>query len=433
MTTSSLIQWLRQWRALREITRDISRQPAPRAAWGNGPIQRLLVLPPDPMTLVGARGDQAMLVGVVDELRDDNPSMSVIVGTVSAEADQAARDMGYTPLRIPPERSPTRWLNEQARRLGVDGAALLGADMMDGHYSPVFTARSLNMIDALARDGVRTTVVGFSFNETPSPVLREVFDGLSSATHLNVRDPVSHDRLSGFTRTPSTLVADAAFLLRADDHSPRVEALRARVQELQAAGHPVLGYNAHPNLVKSIGPGSVERLIARSVDAMAAATQAHGVRWVLLPHDYRVRRRDDICLSPIAQGLAVRGIECIHPDVPLSAAEIKGVVGSLDGVVSGRMHLAIATLGRAVPIACIQYQGKFEGLLNHFELSKSLMRSPTEALVEGELEGMIEHLVTHLPENRERIRRALPAVLAAARRNLEPLRAHMFETAALAA
>lgn len=35
---------------------------------------------------------------------------------------------------------------------------------------------------------------------------------------------------------------------------------------------------------------------------------------------------------------------------------------SLDAVVTGRMHLAIACLGQSVPAACISYQDKVEGL-----------------------------------------------------------------------
>lgn len=421
MNVSSFRERLRQWRALREITRDMGRQPNPPAMRSRGPVERLLVLPPDPVTLIGARGDQAMLQGLVDELREDNPRLGVIVATGSEEADAAARHMGYRPLRLPPIRSPMNWLVDQAKALHVDGAVLLGADMMDGYYSPVFTARSLGMVDALARQGIRTAVIGFSFNERPSPALKDVYDALSSQTHLHVRDPVSHRRLQAFTRKSSTLVADAAFLLKPDDRSPQVAAVHRWTRSQRQAGHLVLGYNVHPALVKASGEQAVQRLVDRSVEAMVTASRKHGIRWVLVPHDYRARRSDDLCLNPISEGLGAAGVPCCHPDAPLSAAEIKAIVGSLDAVVTGRMHLAIATLGQSVPVACIRYQGKFEGLLNHFALPPDLMRSPDEALNEGELESMIEWLVGHLPATRDSIASALPSVLKAARLNLAPL------------
>ena len=231
MSSSPLALWLspaqwrkqlRQWRSLRAISRDM-RLPA--AQWDSrapdtAPVHKLLILPSDPVTLVGARGDQAMMQAVVGELRMLQPSLAVVVATGSEMADAAAREMGFEPLRLPTGRWPMRWLVDEARQRGIDGVVLLGADMMDGHYSPVFTARALGMADTLARHGVRTVVLGFSFNEQPAPVLRPLFDALSPATHLHVRDPISQQRLHAFTSTRATLVADAAFMLRPDDASP---------------------------------------------------------------------------------------------------------------------------------------------------------------------------------------------------------------------
>lgn len=415
-------EWLRHWRALFEITRSMRRRAAHRPAGPLPPLTRLLVLPPDPVTLVGARGDQAMLQGAVDELRMDIPDLDVIVATASDEADAAAHAMGYESLRVPPIAAPFEWLVEQVDSLGINGVALLGADMLDGHYSAVFSARALQMIDTLARHGLRASVLGFSFNDKPMPVLKGVFNALSGATHLHTRDPVSQARLHAFTRARSTLVADAAFMLRPERGTPGLREVEAWVERQREAGHLVLGYNIHRGLVSSLKAGAATDLVSRSITALAGSATQHDIRWLLLPHDYREQCHDDHCLQPLSDGLRARGVQHHYAREPLSAGELKAVTGMLDGVVSGRMHLAIAALGEGVPVACITYQGKFEGLLAHFQMPPGLLLSPQMALEPGALEAFVERLVELLPEARERVRRALPAVMEASRLNLRYLR-----------
>ena len=415
-------EWLRHWRALFEITRGMRRQPADAPAGPLPPLTRLLVLPPDPVTLVGARGDQAMLQGSVDELRLDIPQLQVVIATESDEADAAARAMGYDALRVPPVPAPLDWLVGECRRMGINGVALLGADMLDGHYSAVFSARYLAMTDTLARHGLRASVLGFSFNDKPMPVLKGVFNALSGATHLHTRDPVSQTRLHAFTRARSTLVADAAFLLRPESGTAGVEEIRQWVARQRAEGHLVLGYNIHRGLVSSLGASATVDLVSRSIQALASTATQHDIRWLLLPHDYREHCNDDHCLQPLSEGLRARGVPHRYAREPLSAGEIKAVAGLLDGVVSGRMHLAIAALGRSVPVACITYQGKFEGLLAHFQVPPGLLLAPKTALEADALEAFIERFVELLPTARERVQRALPSVMEAARLNLRYLR-----------
>ena len=51
-----------------------------------------------------------------------------------------------------------------------------------------------------------------------------------------------------------------------------------------------------------------------------------------------------------------------------SARQVKAISGHCDLILSGRMHLAIASLGQGVPVVCLTYQDKFEGLMEHFGL-----------------------------------------------------------------
>ena len=49
---------------------------------------------------------------------------------------------------------------------------------------------------------------------------------------------------------------------------------------------------------------------------------------------------------------------------------MKGLVGLVDFAVTGRMHLAIAALGMEVPVVALAYQGKFDGMMQRFDLGQ---------------------------------------------------------------
>lgn len=416
------------WRVVRSLNEQLRRLSGTQATTGaNGPVRRLVLIPSDSNSLIGARGDQAMMQAAEQQLRNACPELAVLVVTTSDEADAAAHRLGFRPLRFHHWNWPLSSLVEAAKAFSADAAILVGADVMDGHYSVTHSAQLLCAADALARNGVPATVLGFSFNDRPEAVLKPLFDGLSPRVRLNVRDEASLERLSAFTRTPAMLVADMAFLLRPEITSARIATIRGWIEARRAVGDRVLAFNIHPMLVGLGDSAARERLIRVSVDALARAAARHRISWLLLPHDYRSSVGDALCLAPIAKGLLDHAVEHVHLDEPLSAGELKAVAGLTDGVIAGRMHLAIATLGQGVPVACLTYQGKFEGLMRHFELPDSLMLAPSEALKDDRLLALIEHFIDDLAACRASVHRWLPSVREASARNISPLvppRAH---------
>lgn len=375
-------------------------------------------------TLVGARGDEAMLRAVADRLRRERPALVVAVLTTSEQADQAARILGFEPIRLPGESIDVATAMPLAMRFDPDGAVLIGADMMDGHYSPVLTARLLLLSETLASRGIRTAVTGFSFNGAPHESLRRFFDRVSGSVRLAVRDPVSHRRFKSFSRTEAALVADVAFLLQPDDQSPECLRIQQWIRGERARGQIVLGLNAHPGLVRGVEAADAEALLVRRLAAAASTLcRTRRVSWLLLAHDFRKRGADDLTLSPLAEQLGR-----IQPPVPfhypreeLGAPQLKAIASVLDGVVAGRMHLAIAATGTAVPVSCLTYQGKFEGLFEHFDFPQRYLMAPTEALREGALEAMLGAFVDDLPKLRETANRRLPEVLRQSELNLSSL------------
>jgi len=417
---ADLKQRLRVWLYVTRLTRQWRREAARRGA-GSAAVSgaHLLILPADPWTLVGSKGDEAMLRGVVERLRVANGALQVSVVTATPEAADAATRLGFQ--AIDAWREPWRLLDtvERLAALRPSAVVVVGADVMDGYYSPMTSLRLLATADLLVRRGAAGTILGFSFNRQPYRQLRHAFDQIDARLLVNVRDGVSLDRFRRFSSTPAELVADSAFMLQPDDASERVRQTASWVESRRAAGDIVIAFNLHPMLIRLASDADIAALVASAQAALRALAQQHRVSIVLLSHDYRDRDGDDICLEPLHDALAATmGDRLCYPRARLSAAELKAISGQLDGVVTGRMHLAIASLGMGVPVAALTYQDKFQGLFDHFGLPDAFLMKPDEAKRAERLAAVLDRFVSELPQLRDQVHAALPRVKEASCRNL---------------
>jgi colanic acid/amylovoran biosynthesis protein len=410
LTWEALLVWQLMCRAAKPV------RPAEAA------IRRVVVLPSDPYTLIGAKGDEAMMCAALDQLRSKDSALTAWAITASSEAERCASKLGLTPLPIW-RRGPLGVLRGLLN-VQPDLLLVVGADVMDGYYSPRDAVRRLALADLAARHGVRTTVLGFSFNRAPAAELRPLLDGLSPNLKLNLRDAVSRERFRLASKHPTQLVSDVAFLLRPDAGTGRVAAFRAWVTAQKERGAVVLGFNVHPHLVAGGGREQVSALVHAAVDALRSLMARHHVSVALIAHDFRDGAADGICLESVQAGLNDAFPQRVFRAADeFSAAELKAMAGELDGVITGRMHLAIAALGMGVPVAALTYQDKFQGLFRHFELPESLLLSPAEAMQSSALLALCESFLERLPQLRVQVAASLPAVLAASRLNLSELSA----------
>lgn len=406
----------RDWKQLRGMRRAVDAyRPATRAALT---LRRLVVLPSDPWTLVGAKGDEAMMQAVVARLRQQNPALEVAVVTATPQAEAAAGALGFASLPA--------WLcpmDEGIRLIEAfdpDSMVVVGADVMDGYYSPVTTTRMLLMAEAAARRGVRVSILGFSFNTTPSDKVRPAFDNLSAAIAVNVRDRISLERFQRFSRAPSRLVADSAFMLLPDHAAADVRQVIEWAAQRRRAGEWVLGFNVHPMLFRAATPPQIAALIDSAVTALRRLCARKPVSLLLLSHDYRGTDGDHVCLGPIARALQpdLRS-RLMYPTQAFSAAQLKALAGCTDGVVTGRMHLAIASLGMERPVAALTYQDKFQGLFAHFDYPQRFLLSPQAAADPEQLAALMEDFFEQLPALSAKVKQWLPQVTAASALNLD--------------
>ncbi|MCK1397394.1 polysaccharide pyruvyl transferase family protein [Bradyrhizobium sp. 4] len=406
---------LRRWQIARKA---IGVNAAPR----NNP-RRLVLLPSDPWSIHQSRGDEAMIEAAVGEMKQAHPNIEVYIVTATKAASAEVRAMGFRPLEL--WRQPFSYMT-MAQELSLtrpDFGMVLGADVLDGYYSPVDAARMLLVADLMAACGAKVSVLGFSFNSRPAKALREVFRLLDPGVVLNLRDALSLQRFKDFAPNRAHLVSDSAFMLVPQPETAAVTQIEAAIAEQRRQGRNVFVFNIHPMLFRKSEPAKLQRMIELAASAMGRMSREHNASWVLLAHDYRPGIADDICLRPLAGRLrAALGDHIHHVEHILSASEIKAVVGLVDGVVTGRMHLAIAALGQGTPVAAITYQDKFQGLFAHFGVSESLLLSPEQLLAGDNLEKFLLRFLGAYETAGAQVRNMLPTVMELSRANIAPLR-----------
>ncbi|MEY8216416.1 MAG: polysaccharide pyruvyl transferase family protein [Colwellia sp.] len=326
-----------------------------------------------PAAAPGGLGDDAMMNGAVNSINIVRPNDGV--------AAMVPRDFpnGYTfNDQLSYERVFTTWggaVKEAESLFSYSHAYFLGADIMDGAYSYPDAVKRIKMARACYSQGVDSRIVGFSLNDNPHPAVIKAFKERGDVP-LFLRDPLSYERAKKILGGNIQLSADVAFLLQPIE-TDYVKSIHSFVRGWKDKGKAVFGLNIHDLLGRFSSEKTLDELIhtfAKFIDDNSEFA------FVLIPHDYRSFVDDRKPLEKIVNLLQGNSKERIFmANVEVSASEIKGMCNVLDGVITGRMHLAIAALGVGVPVLGIVYQGKFEGTLSFFNLEKRFLMTPSQA------------------------------------------------------
>ncbi|WP_201403765.1 polysaccharide pyruvyl transferase family protein [Kaistia sp. 32K] len=379
----------------------------------------LFLIPSDPWNLTGSIGDAAMIAAVTEVCRTQ-AGLEVTVLTSTDAADQAAHRLGLRTVRVAWDSEQAFWpqVDRQIRKKHAKALLVLGADVLDGGYGSEMAKRMLRIADLAASRRIPTAILGFSFNSAPAEDLRPAWAKLHPDVVIQVRDQSSLQRFEAFSGRKGTLVADCAFLLK-EKPGQASEAVRAWTDGKRQQGRHVLGINFHPQLFKK--REDFPRL-GRSFETVLRKLAAEdGTAFVVIPHDNR-EDSDKVALRAFAAGLDQtlrENVLFVGEDV--GPDEIKAIVSHLDGTVTGRMHLAIATLGMGRPAVALTYQDKFEGLFDHFDLPSWLLVTPEAAGEPEVLLALIRRFRASLGALTSQVQAHLPAVQQAARRNLDAL------------
>lgn len=386
---------------------------APHAAIAEA-ASRFVIIPGDARNPSGSLGDMAMFTALLQSLRTrDLASTFTIIGTRNHVI--AVPGVGGVPVVAAwTGRTGTVAFDKLIRQ--NHALFVMGADILDGKYGAALVQRIVEYCNHSVQLGIPATLLGFSFNSHPRRPAVHALSRLHPKVTVNVRDQPSLDRFTQIVGIPATLCADSAFLMPpAADPDPGAEAW---IRAMRDAGRYPVGVNLNAHaLAPALAQVGTEALIARLAAQLVRAADLNQLAFMLIPHDLKPKSGDVAMLQALDKKLLEAGFPHVRYTPITQPDTIKRVTGLLELVITGRMHLAIASLGSGTPTLSITYQDKFEGLYQHFGLSLEHTLAPMQCIGD-EFPNKISHAFTHRHDNRERIRACLPQVNALATRNL---------------
>ncbi len=409
-----LVQY-RKWRKVIPVSDKVS-----------GEVKRLVIIPCDPWSVGGSRGDEAMIMSVIQCYRKTFSSAPIIVVTGNETGDRYVSNLpvdGVSSIPAWNGNYPMERIYHAVMEQKPSHVVLLGADCMDGFYSPAISLTLLGLHDLFSRtSGVESRLMGFSFNADPYWPMCFAFRCISDETLINLRDEVSLERFRKKTKSPAGLVADSAFMLSPDYGFSGYRDLEDWVSIRRNAGAKyIIGVNFHPMLRKYDGLDSIKEdaiILARNIETILR--EDHATDFVLIPHDDRSKLTDNLMLGTMADYLYGKGFaERIYyrPEV-YRATQLKALCRLLDGLVSSRMHLAIAALGQGKSVLAASYQGKFEGLFRHFNIPEDYLLPP-DVFISDQMVEVFHRYIKNLPQLTFQVETMLPSVTLLSEKNMQ--------------
>ncbi|MEQ9623748.1 polysaccharide pyruvyl transferase family protein [Coleofasciculus chthonoplastes] len=398
-----------------------------------------LVLPPTEKS--GNLGDEALIAGTVNYLKQKGVNKIDLIDRSSEPMWEGFSSVNKT-MNMSGLTSHSSWhywttlLRFVFLVSRYEQFYFFGADVLDGGYSSSnkpeklkpSKSGKLELISLAAATGTDTTIIGCSFNDKPTLDSVHSLRTLPSKVRICARDPISKERLVKYLDRPIELVADVAFLLLPSVDSEPTYKICEWIARQQANGRLVMGFNPYnkPRLMEGVGGKTFNDFVKVYVDTLVEIySQKQVISFVLIPHDLRGSQFNDITLieaifENLPPEIQSHTLKVITPfteaDTKVTAADVKAIVGKLDLVLSGKFHLAIACLGQGTPVACITYQGKFEGLFKHFDI-EGLMIEPEKALQSGNLAKFLVPVIENRDNIRQQIQSKLPKIQELAQAN----------------
>ncbi|NKI93050.1 oligosaccharide flippase family protein [Rhizobacter sp. SG703] len=395
---------VRAYRLLMSLARPFAAQPAK-------PGEVVIVIA-DAYSMIGSVGDQALVGGLTALLKQAGIKSARVLCRPGVEMPVGG-DVAFSAMPL--------W-----GRLGQAGAVanelakaraliVIGADVLDGFYSRFESKLRLEVAGFAARRGVPAMVCSFSFNDRPDPAMAGAFRQLPPGVTLLCRDAVSRERVAQLVGERVKLTADLGFLLEPSPASELERSVATWLKEGPQDGSqprgPVIAWNLSPHSLKLLSAAQRDQAVSASATAIARLVKERDARVVLVPHDFRPHASDPEMLADVFSRLPAD----VQPRVllaqgPYTAADVKQCCQHFDLVLTGRMHLMIATLGRDIPVVAVEYQGKFAGALRHFGLGAESLLSPLEVCDPDSLVSCVCARLDALAETRAQIRSRRPAV-----------------------
>jgi polysaccharide pyruvyl transferase WcaK-like protein len=110
---------------------------------------------------------------------------------------------------------------------------------------------------------------------------------------------------------------------------------------------------------------------------------------------------------------------CDIVHLPCDLSDLQLTIQHLDCAISGRMHFAIGLLSAGVPVCCIAYQDKFDGLFRDYLHMPHLLIDMSAANAKGSFIQPLNKLILEIEEDSNRINSALPMIKQLSAKNFQ--------------
>jgi polysaccharide pyruvyl transferase WcaK-like protein len=240
---------------------------------------------------------------------------------------------------------------------------VIGADVMDGAYSPWRSEVRSLLAGVAQRCGRSASIVNTSWNVAPAPravaALRK-----NPGVAIAARDPLSAQRLRAIGATNVRESADLAFCY--DRESAPDGPLGDWLEQQGTAGRRIVVVNLNPSVADP------DRLVAL-VSPSCRWLVEEGYSLLFVSHDRRNAGTGDLAALQRLGEAVPAGEHAFSWQAP-SADAVRGLMKFVEFVISCRMHLIILAAGAAIPSIGFEYQGKMAGLFaEHLQMPDQVL------------------------------------------------------------
>lgn len=329
---------------------------------------KILIVPSDDHC--GSFGDQAMLLTLVGEISKRKPGVDIgLFMLYQSTEDGFLLNNGFNieyhmADGFPIDKRFANVLDD------YEQVVFIGADILDGGCGVETSKIRFAMMQIASSQEKKVSIMGFSFNRTTDQTIINGIRQISKFAQLYVRDSFSYNRLKNIGCSNLHLVADMAFSFNENNFQldkPTMD-LVEQLSFIRGGGRKILGVHITCSRTKSFIE-FFEKIVAVLIDLP-------NVLVVLLPHDLRILedKYPDIFVNEyLEESLRKKGINVLNASFLPNETAVKAIIPLIDVIVSSRMHLAIASLSRNVPVLSFVYQDKFEGLYNFYNFKVQTM------------------------------------------------------------
>lgn len=394
-------------------------------------------------TLWGNRGAEAMVVTTIGRVRERDPDASFVIFSYYPDRDRALlQDPRVTVVDARPLPTVLTWVGAVGRR-----TLRLPDRLLPRPVRVLRQCRALFDVSGISFYDGRIPVVAYNLlADWPALLLGVPVIRLSQAmgpfqhplnrlparwvirrsqhTFARGQRTASHLQQLGVPAGSWSVAPDVAFAYQpkynlTSENEHRVEELRQQLAARRAAGTEVVGLVPSSVVYRKLSRTGSDYLGLLST--LVRHLHRRGTHVLVLPNATRAgvdatRNNDLVVIDELRRrltadpaGMAPDAVSYV--DFDLNTAGIRSLIEPCDLLVTSRFHAMVAALALGVPPLVVGWSHKYEEVLEMFGCQDDAIDFRQ---AEQELAAMVERRLADPEVIRERIRKALPEVTAAA-------------------